>query len=160
MQQRGLKIVITNSRISKKKKKLLDGYGISEDKGIAVMIESSGSESNVASSLEGSIKQIKKSTDFLSYLKSRFKDSFAKTFAKLGCPTLLLIRNQLTMSVTSLSMSKKRRIIDGRTTAVPTTEREKHLLVKLFELLAHLKEMCDEQKEVLSDLEAEAVFTG
>ncbi|GAA5797378.1 hypothetical protein HPULCUR_002762 [Helicostylum pulchrum] len=76
------------------------------------MVESSRSEYNV---------------DFLSYLKSRFKDSSAEPFTKLRCPTLLLIHNQLTI---------------------------------YLKLLARLKEIWEEQQEVLSRFEAEVVGFG
>jgi hypothetical protein len=88
-------------------KRYLDGYGMSDDRGIAVMVESSGAESNVTHSLEDSIKQIKNSTDFLSYLKSRYKNASVHTFTQLRTPTLLLMRNQLTLTVNSLDYSGK-----------------------------------------------------
>jgi hypothetical protein len=82
--------------------RLLDGYGISENRGIAVMVESSGAECNVTHSVGDSIKQIKSAADFFTYLKARFQDSSVHTFTKLRTPTLLLIRNQLTMTTASL----------------------------------------------------------
>ncbi|KAI8883510.1 hypothetical protein K501DRAFT_249487 [Backusella circina FSU 941] len=141
-------------------KRFLDGYGISENRGIAIMIESSGSESNVTHSIEDSVKQIKNATDFLTYLKTRFKDSSALSFTKLRTPTLLLIHNQLTMTTTSLGWSKKWQVIDVRTATIPTTKEGKHNLVKVFELLAHLKEIWEEQQKIVADLEAEAVGFG
>ncbi|KAI8987244.1 hypothetical protein BDF20DRAFT_815689 [Mycotypha africana] len=97
-------------------RRLLDGYGLSENKGIAVLIESSGSESKVAHSL--------------------------------------------TLTTTSLNYNKKWQIIDVRTATVPTTKEGKYNLVKVFELLAHLKEIWDDQQKIVSQLEAEAVGFG
>ncbi|RCH97050.1 hypothetical protein CU098_003575 [Rhizopus stolonifer] len=137
-------------------KRLLDGYGISENRGIAVMVESSGAESNVTHSVGDSIKQIKSATDFLTYLKARFQDSSAHIFTKLCTPTLLLIRNQLTMTITSLDWNGKWQVIDVRTATVPTTKEGRFNLIKVFELLANLKEIWDEQQQVIMELEAES----
>ncbi|CAO3690668.1 unnamed protein product [Rhizopus stolonifer] len=147
----------TDYRLKDIEKRLLDGYGISENRGIAVMVESSGAESNVTHSVEDSIKQIKSATDFLTYLKARFQDSSARTFTKLRTPTLLLIRNQLTMTTTSLDLNGKWQVVDVRTATVPTTKEGKFNLVRVFELLANLKEIWDEQQQIVSELEAEAV---
>lgn len=140
--------------------RLLDGYGISENRGIAVMVESSGAECNVTHSVGDSIKQIKSAADFFTYLKARFQDSSVHTFTKLRTPTLLLIRNQLTMTTASLDWNGKWQVIDVRTAIVLTTKEGKFNLIKVFELLANLKEIWDEQQQVVMELDAEAVGVG
>ncbi|KAI8640747.1 hypothetical protein BD408DRAFT_444847 [Parasitella parasitica] len=127
---------------------------------LQMMVESSGAESNVTHSVEDSIKQIKSATDFLTFLKARFQDSSAYTFTRLRTPTLLLIRNQLTMTTTSLDWNGKWQVVDVRTATVPTTKEGKFNLIKLFELLANLKEIWYEQQQIVLELEAEAVGIG
>lgn len=85
-----------------KKKCWTDMGSVTIRKGIAVMVKSSGGGANVSHSVSDSLKQLKNATDFLTYLKARFQDSSARTFTMLRTPTLLLIRNQLTMTTTSL----------------------------------------------------------
>ena len=143
----------TDYRLKNIEKRLLDGYGISDNRGIAVMVESSGAESNVDHSVGDSIKQIKSATDFLTYLKARFQDSSAKTITKLITHTLLLIRNQLTLTTTSMNWNGKWQVVDVRTATVPTTKEGKFNLVEVFELLAHLNEIWEEQQQVVLTLE-------
>lgn len=150
----------TDYKLKNVEKKFLDGYGISEDKGITIMFESSGAESNATHSVGDSIKQIKSATDFLTYLKARFQDSSAQTFTKLRTPTLLLIRNQLTMTITSLAWSGRWQVVEVRTATVPTTKAGKFNLVKVFELFANLRELWVEQQQVIQELEGEAVGVG
>lgn len=137
--------------------KLLDGYGLDTGKTFCILVEFSGSEKNVGHSVEDTIKQLKNSTDFLSYLMNKYRHASADTFTRLKIPSMLVIQNQLTLTVTSKTMGNKWQVIDIRTTVLPTTRLEKNQMVKLFELLAKLKELLDEQKEVNEQLELEDV---
>jgi hypothetical protein len=51
-------------------------------------------------------------------------------------------------------------VIDVRTAIVLTTKEGKFNLIKVFELLANLKEIWDEQQQVVMELDAEAVGVG
>ncbi|KAG1470887.1 hypothetical protein G6F56_002431 [Rhizopus delemar] len=137
--------------------KLLDGYGLDAGKTFCILVESSGSGKNVAHSVEDSIKQLKNSTDFLSYLMNKYRHTSADTFTRLKISSMLVIQNQLTLTVTSKTMGNKWQVIDVRTTVLPITRLEKNQMVKLFELLAKLKEIVDEQKEVNEQLALENV---
>lgn len=70
------------------------------------------------------------------------------------------IRNQLTMTVTSLDYTGRWQVLDIRTATVPTRKEGRFDLFKLFELLAKLKEVWDEQQQLVMTLGAEAAGVG
>jgi hypothetical protein len=74
----------------------------------------------------------------------KYRRASADTFTRLKIPSMMVIQNQLTLTITSKTMSNKWQVIDVRTTVLPITRLEKNQMVKLLELLAKLKEIVDE----------------
>jgi hypothetical protein len=136
--------------------KLLDGYGLSNNKKVCIAVESSVGQNYVVHSVEDSLNQIKNTTDFLTHLMQKYRNASATTFLKLKAPSMLVIHNQLTLSITSPIKERKMNAIVARTAVIPTTVEDRHEFVKLFELLAYLKEVWEEQVSVIEKLEMES----
>jgi hypothetical protein len=86
----------------------------------------------------------------------KYRNASATTFLKLKAPSMLVIHNQLTLSITSPIKERKINAIVARTAVIPTTAEDRYKFVKLFELLAYLKEVWEELVSVIQKLDIES----
>ncbi|GAN02977.1 hypothetical protein MAM1_0032d02427 [Mucor ambiguus] len=177
VESRRVWLPLKDFRASGINRKLLDGILSNEQETMAVIEESSGYVSgfqntsnselrlpfffdraeSTSHNVDDTFKQLKSTSDFLKYIMSKYKAAALRTMMELKIPCVTIIDNCLTLCITSVHDKAKWRFVEARTCIIPTTARDKKEWIKVFELLAFLKDVVEQSLDVLDQMENEAL---
>ncbi|GAA5796137.1 hypothetical protein HPULCUR_001506 [Helicostylum pulchrum] len=116
---------------------------------------SGGLEEDIDHTLGDSLKLLENIAAILNTYRSKYLDSNKTTFSRLKVFGIQCIKTTITLISVSAPGDGKFLYHTPRTSQIPTTFDERHHLLSLFELLAYLLDICQEQDEIIKQLQKE-----
>ncbi|KAG2206232.1 hypothetical protein INT45_013151 [Circinella minor] len=133
-----------------------DGIGYTgQDERLLMEVSSGGLEEDLDHTLNDSLKLLENLAAILNTYRAKYLNSNKTTFSKLKVFGIQCIKPTITLVSVSASGDGKYLYQTPRTSQIPITFDERHHLLSLFELLAYLLDVCQEQSEVVAQLQKE-----
>ncbi|KAG1323727.1 hypothetical protein G6F62_009503 [Rhizopus arrhizus] len=133
-----------------------DGIGYTgQDERLLIEASSGGLEEDLDHILGDSLKLLENLAAILNTYRAKYLNSNKTTLSRLKVFVIQCVKTTITLVSVSATGDGKFLYHTPRTSQIPTTFDEQHDLLSLFELLAYLLDICQEQDEVITQLQKE-----